>query len=149
MNDQPTVSASASGNAHEVRTFEYYWGVLKRPLILAVLLECLFVIMKFAEWTLWAVNVALFIVVTWVVLRRRRDEFPEAGTAVILSGVIVGFFVAIVKLATLQKVYLLFNLFAEPVRLAIVGLVVAWLATLWFTRSHTRTGGVRRPVVRP
>ncbi len=112
------------------KNFDYYLGVILLPVIVVVIAEIVMTIFEVSLYFIWAINVISFIYVAWAIYLRRKDTFTEAGTAVVMMGVLIGFLMAVFKLIYVYKVYLIFNLIAEPIRTGLLGLVIVWLIHL-------------------
>jgi hypothetical protein len=109
------------------KNFDYYLGIIILPIIVVMAAEIVMIIYNVSLYFFWAIDVVSFIYVAWAIYLRRHDTFTEAGTASVMMGILIGLFIAIFKLIYFHKVYLIFNLIAEPVRTGLLGLVLAWL----------------------
>ena len=112
------------------KNFDYYLGVIILPIIVVVVAEIFLIIYEASIYFFWIINIISFVYIAWAIYLRRKDSFTEAGTAAVMMGVIIGFLVAVFKLIYFHKVYLIFNLIAEPVRTGLLGLVIVWLVHL-------------------
>jgi len=112
------------------KNFDYYLGVIILPIIVVAVAEIVMTIYGVSYYFFWAIDIASFIYVAWAIYLRRRDTLAEAGTAAVMTGVMIGLIAAIFKLIYFHKLYLIFNLIAEPVRTGLLGLVLAWFFNL-------------------
>ncbi|MFH1598563.1 MAG: hypothetical protein ABIB97_05910 [Patescibacteria group bacterium] len=124
------------------KNFDYYLGIILLPIIVVTIAEAVMIVFEVKVYFFWIINVVSFIYVGWAIYLRRRDSFTEAGTAAAMMGVLIGLLIAIFKIIYFRKVYLIFNLIAEPVRTGILGLVVVWLLhlILSLTKSQPASG---------
>lgn len=112
------------------KNFDYYLGIIILPILVITIAEIIMVIYEIPIYFFWTINVISFFYIAWAIYLRRHDSFTEAGTAAVMLGVVVGLFLAIFRIIYFHKVYLLFNLIAEPIRTGILGLAVVWLVHL-------------------
>jgi len=112
------------------KNFDYYLGIIILPILVISIAEIVMVIYEVPIYFFWAINIITFLYIAWAIYLRRHDSFTEAGTAAVMLGVVVGLFLAIFRIIYFHKVYLVFNLIAEPIRTGILGLAIVWLIHL-------------------
>ncbi len=78
----------------------------------------------------WIVLVVVLYVLTELAAPRLRHEEDRLMVSLFVSGLVIGLALAIYKAIALQELWTLFNLLAEPMRTALVGLIIAWLYLL-------------------
>jgi len=109
------------------KNFDYYLGIIILPILLIIVAEIIMTIFEVPRYFFWTIDVVSFIYVSWAIYLKRKDTFAEAGTAAAMMGIAIGLTMAIFKLIYFHKVYLIFNLIAEPIRTGLLGLVLVWL----------------------
>jgi len=117
------------------KDFNYYLGIIVLPVIVVVIAEIILNIFAVPVYFFWLIDIVSFIYVGWAVYWKRKDSFREAGTAAVMMGVLIGLLMAVFRLIYFHKLYLIFNLIAEPIRSGLLGLLVVWLIHLVISLS--------------
>lgn len=75
----------------------------------------------------WVLLTATLATIAGVTLHRLHREEDRLLVSTFVVGLTIGLLVAIVKVVLYQELWTAFNLFAEPMRTALYGLVIGWL----------------------
>lgn len=75
----------------------------------------------------WVLLTATLATIAGVTLHRLHREEDRLLVSTFVVGLTIGLLVAIVKVLFYRELWTAFNLFAEPMRTALYGLVIGWL----------------------
>lgn len=114
-------------------------SVFSAPLVLVFFSSAILILVEYATRVRFSANVLVVYGAYWVVLGaslllmthlaagRLRHEDDRLMVSIFVAGFVIGLMVATYKVIAHQELWTVFNLFAEPMRTALVGLVVSWL----------------------
>lgn len=122
-----------------------YFGLVFWPVIVAgVLLINFLYFLKSPLLVLayWLVNLAVFVTVGFIV-RRKRFNLKQAGTAGILAGLVIGGLMAVLRIIQNYEFYLIFKLITEPMTVGFAGLVIVTIINYFFKKGGEENGGSR------
>ena len=106
------------------RKVEFYFNLIKFPVIFAVVVGIVYSLTQNAFDLIWVVDFLAVGYVTVMLVKKHKGRFQEIAIACGMTGLLIGFFSALFKLIYSRKFYLIFNLISEPVITALVGIFV-------------------------
>src|SRR3990167_4627186 len=77
--------------------------------------------------TYWLILTATFSILATAELHRFHREDDRLFVSLFLAGALIGFFSALFKVLAFQELWTAFNILAEPMRTALLALVIGWL----------------------
>lgn len=116
-----------------------YWQMAKWPVAVATLANAALLAAGQPWAYLWAANVALFLSLSFWLHTKKLLNIGSASAMGIISGLALGFFVAIFRLVIEREAYLFFNLITEPLVTAAGGLL---FCTLYFSLTQRKNGKI-------
>lgn len=103
------------------RKLEFYFDIIKYPVVFAIVINVVYFFIRKSLDVMWVFDVMAFAYIAVFILKKRLGGRQEVFIACGISGLFIGFFMALFKLVYFRKFYLIFNLISEPFLTFIVG----------------------------
>ncbi|MFA6272177.1 MAG: hypothetical protein WC693_03640 [Patescibacteria group bacterium] len=112
------------------KKLEFYFDVVKYPVVFAIVINIVYYYIRKTD-AMWVFDILAFVYIAIFILKKQLGKRAVVFIACGISGLFIGFFMAVFKLVYFRKFYLFFNLISEPFLTFIVGsfvgLVVAYI----------------------
>ncbi|MBI4415334.1 MAG: hypothetical protein HY566_03820 [Candidatus Kerfeldbacteria bacterium] len=121
--------------------FASYWKILAAPVVLtfAAVLYWNSRTETLGFWRETVLEAAMFLVLTALAAHYRHFDRRHIVILNVLAGVILGLALAVSRLIVDGKFYLIFNIIAEPVNVAILGVLIGWVFSRFAVRIDAST----------
>lgn len=106
------------------RTLDFYFKLIKFPIVFAVVLGGVYFFTTQALDFVWFIDLITIGYVAVVIIKKHQGKTQEIIISCGMTGLIIGFFNALFKLVYYRRFYLFFNLISEPFLTALVGIFV-------------------------
>lgn len=129
----------SSGTREE--DFSLYWKILAMPVILtfAAILYWNSRTGTLGFWRETVLEAAMFLILTVIASHYRSMDRRHTMILNVLAGIVLGLGLAVSRLIVDGKFYLVFNIIAEPVNVAILGALIGWLLSRFVVRLDVST----------
>ncbi|MFA6392024.1 MAG: hypothetical protein WCW66_04730 [Patescibacteria group bacterium] len=132
------------------KKLEYYFDIIKYPVVLTVVVNIVYFLIRKSFDIMWVFDIVAFIYIAYIIVKKKQGKITDAFIACGISGLFMGFFIAVFKFIYFRKFYLFFNIISEPFLTFIVGgfigVAFAYIALKKFKKnkkeiSSTKKGG--------
>ena len=103
------------------KKLEFYFDLIKYPVVFAIVINVVYFFIRKSFDVMWVFDIMAFTYIAVFILKKQLGKRVEVFIACGISGLFIGFFMAVFKLVYFRKFYLFFNLISEPFLTFIVG----------------------------
>ena len=138
-------SESKNSEALFTKPMRWYWEIALWPMFILLVLEIGLRVMQTKYLYLWSEEIfglatfglrfVLFAYLAITAIKKFKADKKQLYTAVILAGIITGCVLAVFQLFWYFELWTIFNLIGQPLLFALIGLVVAWILSLFLLNN--------------
>jgi len=147
--DKATTSYNGGDSLVAGKSLNFYWRSIRWFILIIAILDGLNIVFQLVpDYGHWVIEVAVFLVFNFWLLRIRRIEMKTVLTANILLGLGAGLLLAIFEIIWYHQVVYLLNLIRQPVIVTALGIVSSLTFYLLFKSllskkdNNSKGGGI-------
>jgi len=120
------------------KSLKFYWQAIKWFIVLLVVLNIFNIVFEVYEYGHWVVEVVVFIIFSFYLLKRWKVKVMTVVTASIFLGLASGLLLAIFDIIWYHQWWYLLNLVRQPFIVSLVGAVTSLVFCLLFNNLKFR-----------
>lgn len=110
--------------------------IMAKPLLITAIFIIIAMLASEANYTVTLANLIMFAYIGWTLYAKHHKNQDEATIAGAVSGISIGFIVAVVRFITLHKFWNFFGLITQPIIWLIIGIGCTSLAWYISKKMH-------------